>query len=414
VTGSANDQAYSKFYSALKASRRFELVSTPAQADLIFETWLSGAVYAVYTRCEKEGVRRYETTTAPNSFIKLVVWDRRMRTTLLVVNQDIDVRIGTLSRTIDKRFSKATAALVSDAETAFAASGTKSDLTQVSLPRKLEPAPLPSQIASGGKVYVTKPGEGRVYPSVAAGFLYDYVVYALRGWGRYQLVTKVADADLVLEPSVAGGLLRLSIRDPQTSVVLWAFNSQASEDLLEPPEVSSTIHSASEALMNNLRGLDGRANRANAGLEAAGSANGGNVPVPPLISAQLTAARKIFLSNEARDRPGYDHEDNDLVLEKVRRALKAWGKYEFVQSAAEADLVFDPSIQDMNVQLAVMNAKAGGRVWTSTQEAQKAVFYTSRQRNIGNAATALMDDLRKAEAQSDAGVTARELLPQPQ
>src|SRR5262249_6677824 len=148
----------------------------------------------------------------------------------------------------------------------------------------------------------------------------------------------------------------------------------------------------------------------NLGRQAVATGGSGRVP-EPAVAAQLAGARKVYLSNEARDRIGYDQEDNDLVCNKVRDALKAWGKYELAASATEADLVFDPSIDGMNLELAVINPKAGDRVWTFTQKAQKAVLYTNRQKNIGNAANALMDDLRKAESKGSAGMLPPEAQP---
>lgn len=50
----------------------------------------------------------------------------------------------------------------------------------------------------------------------------------MKNWGRYELLSAPAEADLVLEaslvPEQAGfPRLRLAILDPKTHVVLWAF-----------------------------------------------------------------------------------------------------------------------------------------------------------------------------------------------
>lgn len=98
------------------------------------------------------------------------------------------------------------------------------------------PAPVPSQITSGQKVFIANAGVNLytlpAYITSHTGSpngLYDEFYDAIKSWGRYELVSAPADADLVFEISLYGRdisadpQLRLTILDPRTHVVLWTF-----------------------------------------------------------------------------------------------------------------------------------------------------------------------------------------------
>jgi len=99
-------------------------------------------------------------------------------------------------------------------------------------------APIPPQIYSAKTAFISYAGIDD--PTVAAEIakftkaangLYDQFFSRMQSWGRYQLVSSPADADLILEisvsyvPTVADGRPRLHLRivDPKTQVSLWAF-----------------------------------------------------------------------------------------------------------------------------------------------------------------------------------------------
>jgi len=262
-------------------------------------------------------------------------------------------------------------------------------------------APIPSQIGSAKRVFLANPVEG-VHEDDAALLLYDAVQTSVKDWARYQMVSQAADADLILEPSVSQGIFSLNILDPETSIRLWAFHWGRGEDLMEPKNLKAGVKQATSALMKQLRGLDGIASAASPNATAANSASSttpGAGPVPASVSAQLASAKKVYLSNEARNRQGYIEDDNSYLYGKVRSALKTWGKYELTRTAAEADLIIDPSIHDLNLELEVMNPKAGGKLWTFTQSVQKASFYLAWRKNISHASESVMQNLRLAEAE---------------
>jgi hypothetical protein len=101
-----------------------------------------------------------------------------------------------------------------------------------------EPAPVPPQIAAAKKVFISNAGgesfEGIFDQTVFDGGPdrpYNQFYAALKDWGRFEIVSSPADADIVLEISwvltdtglrlPVLGQLRLGIIDPRTHVKLW-------------------------------------------------------------------------------------------------------------------------------------------------------------------------------------------------
>jgi hypothetical protein len=100
------------------------------------------------------------------------------------------------------------------------------------------PAPVPKQIGTAQKAFISNAG-GESFETVMEQAVFDggpdrpyNEFYAgLQGWGRYDLVSSPADADLVFEISWALtdtglklpvlGQLRLQVIDPKTHVTLW-------------------------------------------------------------------------------------------------------------------------------------------------------------------------------------------------
>jgi len=99
-------------------------------------------------------------------------------------------------------------------------------------------APIPSQIASAQKVFVSNAG-GESFETVINETVfnggpdrpYNQFYAAMKDWGRYELVSSPADADLVFEVSWALtdtglrlpvlGQLRVVVIDPKTHITLW-------------------------------------------------------------------------------------------------------------------------------------------------------------------------------------------------
>jgi hypothetical protein len=102
------------------------------------------------------------------------------------------------------------------------------------------PAPVPPQIAAAQKVFISNAG-GESFETVIDQTVfnggpdrpYNQFYAAIKSWGRYEIVSHPADADLVLEISwvltdtglrlPVLGQLRLVVIDPKTQVTLWNF-----------------------------------------------------------------------------------------------------------------------------------------------------------------------------------------------
>ncbi len=99
-------------------------------------------------------------------------------------------------------------------------------------------APVPAQITSGKRVFISNAGEENLNTAIGSLLsgrsdrVYNQFYAAMKEWGRYELVSAPAEADLIAEigftingsgqlPEI--GHLRLAIRDPKTNVLLWTF-----------------------------------------------------------------------------------------------------------------------------------------------------------------------------------------------
>jgi len=105
-------------------------------------------------------------------------------------------------------------------------------------PKGPAPAPVPAQIGAAQKVFISNAG-GESLETVIDEIVfnggpdrpYNEFYAAMKSWGRCELVSSPADADLILEISWALtdtglrlpvlGLLRLVVIDPKTHVTLW-------------------------------------------------------------------------------------------------------------------------------------------------------------------------------------------------
>jgi hypothetical protein len=113
-------------------------------------------------------------------------------------------------------------------------------------PNDPPPAPVPTPIFTAKKVFISNATGEVVLPPGNPDLTYDEFYAAMKSWGRYQLVSSPADADLVLEVrftfvvgptdvNQGGGgssqvfQFRLVILDPKSRVVLWAFSEMLPE-----------------------------------------------------------------------------------------------------------------------------------------------------------------------------------------
>jgi hypothetical protein len=101
-------------------------------------------------------------------------------------------------------------------------------------------APVPEQLLSAKKVFISNTTGKSVSPEGVSDLTYNEFYADMKSWGAYELVSSPANADLILEiryemvfgaVNVVNGMggsgqfeaFQLVIRDPKTRTVLWAF-----------------------------------------------------------------------------------------------------------------------------------------------------------------------------------------------
>lgn len=96
------------------------------------------------------------------------------------------------------------------------------------------PAPVPGQILAAKKIFISNGGEDTWLdydPKHDPNLTYNALYAGIRSWGKYELVTSPADADVVFEihlVSLEGSPhLRLLILDPKSHMTLWTLDQVA-------------------------------------------------------------------------------------------------------------------------------------------------------------------------------------------
>ena len=147
-------------------------------------------------------------------------------------------------------------------------------------PKELHPAPLPTQIFTARKVFVSNAGaDTRGEYGGGPERAYNQLYAGLKGLGRYELVATPADAELVFEISFTipfgGGNIysgsgatpvsnrtvtdphfRLAILDLKTHVLLWTFTEHVQPALLQGNR-DKNFDQAIAALVNDIRNVAG-------------------------------------------------------------------------------------------------------------------------------------------------------------
>jgi hypothetical protein len=88
-------------------------------------------------------------------------------------------------------------------------------------------APVPTQVLTAKRVFVSN-GES-ANPLGLPNLAYNSFYAEMKAWGKYELVSTAADADLVFAVRFEGGpfpSLRLVISDPKTHVALWPLHEE--------------------------------------------------------------------------------------------------------------------------------------------------------------------------------------------
>ncbi len=119
-------------------------------------------------------------------------------------------------------------------------------------------APRPAQVLDAKKIYISNAEPVTTPFFGATDRPYDAFYAAMKTWGRYELVSSPADADLVVEIRyvLQGGVsqMRLVIIDSKTHVTLWAFAENIAVAARKATALKN-IDSAVAALVTDLRNL---------------------------------------------------------------------------------------------------------------------------------------------------------------
>lgn len=139
---------------------------------------------------------------------------------------------------------------------------------------KTPAAPLPSQILTAKKVFISNAGgssDERLWSGGPAQ-PYNELYAAIKKSGQYQLVATPADADLILEISFADPLtdvmgskdsgatglntpqLKLALSDPKTNVILWTLIRTTSTGHMEEGRDKALASSVAK-LVSDLKAL---------------------------------------------------------------------------------------------------------------------------------------------------------------
>jgi len=270
-------EAYNTFYAAVKKSGQFELVSDPVQADLIFELR-----YTMPWQCVNQiGNAAHESLETEDyaPHITLTIWDPKahaMRGTYAT-----DIKRAWLKKTVIKNYQQAFETLVQRAETAPGAAKATVDLGTPG------DGPIPSPLGTATTIFIANLVDDRNLPMNASEEVYTQVYAAMKKWGRYKLVSSVADAELFADLAVTetpgpkckdsdppGKRIELRMMVPNTNIVVWGFT----QDLvgwhgnLFSTKFSSSkkdVAQTADALVYQIRRFTSKADAAGASAKAA-------------------------------------------------------------------------------------------------------------------------------------------------
>jgi hypothetical protein len=150
-------------------------------------------------------------------------------------------------------------------------------LAQQANQRPIPPAPMPSQLLTGKKVFISNvPGALFASPRTAEDDPYrpyNQFYASIKKWGYYDLVSAPADADLIfeisltdrptlgdvvhLQSSISLAYLDLTVRDPKTQVVLWWF-AERLQGATRPATGEKNYNQAMANLVNDVKKLIGQ------------------------------------------------------------------------------------------------------------------------------------------------------------
>jgi hypothetical protein len=237
---------YNQLYAAMQNLAPYQVVMDPAQADLIFEIrykkdWLCSPTLASHSAIV--------TTYADFPRLGLTISDRKTH--------------------VVRRFYET--GLTFDGPVVSLLKNT--GLTGATIPKRPAPAPVPPQISAARSVYLSTIVRDKTHIMTNPGALYDQAKAGLEKWGRYKLVERPADAELIMELAFTertgprcptegetapeDRAIELKVVSPGTNVALWEFNQRTGwipgffQTKLSPSQ--KKMEAAADKLVNQLR-----------------------------------------------------------------------------------------------------------------------------------------------------------------
>jgi len=143
---------------------------------------------------------------------------------------------------------------------------------------------------------------------------------------------------------------------------------------------------------------------------------------PAPTPTQLTASKKIFVSNAGGDTNSLYTGSAERLYNQFYVAVKNWGRYELVGSPAEAELVFEVSfsnpftgqniyggsgnipintktLTDPHFTVRVIDVGTRMTLWVFTQHIEPALLESNRDKNFDQALARLVNDIRNVAGQ---------------
>ena len=148
-------------------------------------------------------------------------------------------------------------------------------VSQAQQPKAVDPAPVPAQIISAKRVFISNAG-GDSNPGTAGIFSggpdrsYNQFYAAMKSWGRYELAASPADADLAFEIRFTNPVtiderlpqfdpqLGLVILDPKTHVILWTFTERIKQQIALHKTRDRNFDQAMAAIVDDVKNLVAR------------------------------------------------------------------------------------------------------------------------------------------------------------
>jgi hypothetical protein len=145
-------------------------------------------------------------------------------------------------------------------------------------------------------------------------------------------------------------------------------------------------------------------------------------PAPPApVPAQILAGKTVFIVNDGADRGANPDApfsgEPERAYNDFYAAMKAWGHYELVGSPSGADLLLElrftvrPGLVergqtwywDGRFRLAIRDQKSHAKLWTLTDQVERALLQGNRDKNFDQALARLVADMQRLTAPSTAG-----------